>query len=256
MAILKTEAFILKTYKLRETSLILSVYTRDYGKIKLVAKGARGPKSKFKGCLEPLSHIGIVFYEKKTRDLQLMSQANLINPHVKMVGDLKRTTLGFSIVELLDKAVAGEEPSDRLFSLTIQVLETVNQSDGFLEAALWFFETHFIDLMGYKPTWDACLKCHESLGMDGGYFLAQNGGLLCNRCGSAGGGLVIHGETLEILYFLQKARPEEVVRLNPDQQQIAEIRKMFDLYFRTHIEHLRQLNALEIYYRMHSSFKR
>ncbi|MBN2104436.1 DNA repair protein RecO [bacterium] len=250
MAILKTEAVILKTYKLRETSLILSVYTKDFGKIKLVAKGARGPKSKFKGCLEPLTHIGIVFYEKKTRELQLLSQAHLINPHVKMVGSLKKTILGLAAAELLDKAVAGEESFEKLFVLLANVLKALNENGGFLEAILWFFETQFIDLMGYKPTWNDCLSCGQSLGIDGGYFQAQNGGLLCSQCGAAGGGLVIHGETLEILYFLQRASLSEAVQLNPDQQQIAEIRKMFDLYFRTHIEHMRQLNSLEIYYKM------
>jgi len=218
--------------------------------MKLICKGARGPKSKFKGCLEPLSHINIVFYSKKTRELQLLSQAHLIDPHIQMVGDLTRTTLGLAAAELLDKAVAGEESFDRLFLLLVDVLTALDRYRGFLEAVLWFFEMHFIDLMGYKPTWDACLSCSRSLGMDGGYFQAQSGGLLCSRCGVTGGGLVIHGETLEILYFLQRANLGESVQLNPDQQQIAEIRKMFGLYFRTHIEHLRQLNALEIYYKM------
>jgi DNA repair protein RecO (recombination protein O) len=253
MAILKTEAIILKTWKLRETSLILSAYTLDFGKIKFVAKGARGSKSKLKGCLEPLSHVGIVFYEKKTRDLQLLTQAHLIDPHIHMVGDLKRTTLGFSAAELLDKGVAGEEPSSALFSLLTEVLAGLTCFDGFLEAVFWYFETHFIALMGYKPTWESCLVCKKSLGIEGGYFQAASGGLLCCRCGAAGGGLMIQGETLEILYFLQQSSLDETVQLRPTLRQKAEVRKMFALYFRTHIEHLRQLNALEIYFKMDRS---
>jgi DNA repair protein RecO (recombination protein O) len=253
MAILKTEAVILKTWKLRETSLILSLYTRDYGKIKVVGKGARGPKSKFKGCLEPLSQIGIIFYEKKNRDLQLLSQAHLIEPHAKMVGHLERTTLAFAAAELLDKAVSGEESNPPLFHLTADVLSALNHSHGFLEGALWFYETHFIDMMGYKPSWDFCLACEQSLGMDGGYFQAGNGGLLCSHCGAVGGGLVIQGETLEILYFLQRTPLSDVFQLNPSPRQKAEIRKMFDLYFKAHIEHMKQLKALEIYYKMPGS---
>ena len=64
---------------------------------------------------------------------------------------------------------------------------------------------------------------------------------------------MIQGETLEILYFLQQSRLTESVRLSPTPRQKAEIRKMFTLYFRTHIEHLRQLNALEIYFKMDRS---
>ena len=64
---------------------------------------------------------------------------------------------------------------------------------------------------------------------------------------------MIQGETLEILYFLQQSRLDETVQLRPTSRQKAEIRKMFTLYFRTHIEHLRQLNALEIYLKMDRS---
>ncbi|MBN1783007.1 DNA repair protein RecO [bacterium] len=251
MAILKTEAIILKTYKLSETSLILLLYTRDHGKLKVVAKGARDPKSKFKGCMELLSHVHIIYYEKKNRDLQLLSQASLISAQKNMIGDVERTTLGLAAAELLNKAVAGEEAFAKLFDLLGATLETLNTTRGFLEAVLWYFESHFIDLMGYKPTWDTCLSCGQSLGVDGGYFQAQSGGLLCSRCGSTGGGLVIQGETLEILYYLQRALLPETAQLHPTPGQKAEIRKMFDLYFRAHIEHLNRLNALDIYYRMH-----
>ena len=110
MAILKTEAVVLKGWKLGETSKIVSLYTRDFGKVKVVAKGGRGPKSKFKGCLEPLTHIRIVYYDKRTRDLQLLSQADLIDPYLHIVGNVERTSLGLATAELVNKAVAGEEP--------------------------------------------------------------------------------------------------------------------------------------------------
>ena len=80
MAILRTEAVVMKGWKLGETSKILSLFTRDFGKVKVVAKGGRGSKSKFKGCLEPLTHLRIFYYDKRTRDLQLLSQADLIDP--------------------------------------------------------------------------------------------------------------------------------------------------------------------------------
>jgi recombinational DNA repair protein (RecF pathway) len=74
--------------------------------------------------------------------------------------------------------------------------------------------------------------------------------LLCNECGSSHGGLVVKGETLETLFWLQKTPLEEVENLKPTTSQKAEIRKMFDLYFRTHIEHMKSLNSLKLYYEM------
>lgn len=248
MAILKTEAVVLRGWNLGETSKILSLYTRDFGKLKVVAKGGRGLKSKFRGCLEPLTHIRVVYYDKKTRDLQLLSQADLVDPHFRIIGDMKRTALGLAAAELVDKAVAGEEYFPQIFDLLTSVLRGIDGGEGFLEGCIWFFESHFIDLMGYKPTWNACLECGGSLGVEGGFFQPHSGGLLCNRCGGGGRGLVIRGETLEILYWLQRGKLEDVGSLDPSPAQKAEIRKMFDLYFKTHIEYVRSLRSLGLYY--------
>lgn len=250
MAILKTEAIVLKTWKLRETSKILSLCTKDYGKVKVVAKGALGPKSKFKGCLEPMARIRIVFYDKKTRDLQLLSQADLLDGHLRMIGDFERSTLGLAQVELAERVLFGEEPFPKMYELLFSSLQGLNSGSSFLEGYFWYFESHFISIMGYKPTWDCCLGCSASLGAGGGFFQPNNGGLLCNECGLTHGGLKVGGETLEILYWLQKCALEDVGRLNPTRGQKAEIRRMFELYFKTHIEHMRPLKSLGLYYDM------
>lgn len=250
MAILQTEAIVMKGWKLGETSKILSLYTKDYGKIKVVAKGARSLKSKFKGCLEPLTHLHICYYDKRTRELQLLSHADLINSHSHIIGHVKKTTLALAVIELLNRAVEGEENNPQIFELLVSVINSIDNGQGFLEAFVWFFESHFIELMGYKPTWDQCLICRKSLGAEGGYFQPQSGGLCCNGCGSEKGGLVIGGETLEILYWLQRESVEHIDQIRPTVAQKAEIRRMFDLYFKTHIEHMRSLNALKLYFEL------
>lgn len=247
MPILKTEAVVLRGWKLRETSLILSLYTRDFGKIRAVVKGARSPKSRFKGCMESLSHLRIVYYDKDTRDLQLLSQADLVNPHVHIIGDIGRTALGLASSELIERAVIGRDPHPQVFDLLVSTLDALDRGDGFYEAFLWLFESRFIELMGYKPTWHQCLACGTSLGFEGGYFQPQSGGLLCRACGSMKGGLDVPGEILEILFFLQKTDAVSAGHLKPDNVQKAQIRRMFDLYFKTHIEAMKGLQALRIF---------
>jgi len=250
MAILSTEAVNLRGWKMGETSLILSLFTRDYGKIKVVAKGGRGLKSKFKGCLEPLTHIRAIYYDKRTRELQLLSKTDLIDPHFHIIGDMERTALGLATVELVDKAIVGESPNPEIFNLLVSTLRAIDVGEDFLEGNLWFFEGRFIDLMGYRPRWDACIHCSASLGAEGGYFQPQSGGLLCSRCGTGSGGLIVGGETLEILYWMQRSGIKEVGRLKPSPAQKKEIRRMFDLYFKTHIEHMKSLRSLELYYKL------
>ena len=250
MGILKSDAIVLKTWKLRETSKIVSLYTRDYGKIKVVAKGARDLKSKFKGCLEPLTCIRIVYYDKETRDLQLLSHADLLNPHYHIIGDMQKTTLGLAAAELVDRVVLGDASLDKIFDLFEGYLAKIDEGAGFLEAYFWYFETHLIDAMGFRPLWNQCLRCSKSLGAEGGLFQPASGGLVCSNCGSMAGGLKVHEETLEALYFLQRQSIDDAGRIDPAPAQKAEIRKIFDLYLRTHFEHLSSLRSLDFYYKL------
>jgi len=250
MAIQKTGAIVLKTWKFGETSKIVSLLTRDYGKIRVMAKGARSQKSAFKGCLEPLSHIHIVYYDKKTRNLQLLSKTDLVDPHVRFMGDMLRTTLGFAAAELVNKALMDNEPQADIFDLLKNVLSSMNKYDGFLEGLFWYFEETFISMMGYKPTWDACLRCKSSLGLGGGYFQPDSGGLLCPQCGSHSGGLRISPESLDILFWMQKAPLADITRLSPVPGVTKEIRKMFDLYFKTHVDLKNGLHSLDVFYEL------
>jgi DNA repair protein RecO (recombination protein O) len=250
MAILKTDAVVLKGWRLGETSKILSLCTKDHGKVKVVAKGGLGPKSKFKGCLEPMTRIRLVFYDKKTRDLQLLSQADILDAHIHIIGDFNRSALGLAQVELVERVLTQDESFPKMYELLCSVLSQLDGGQGFLEGYFWYFESHFIDIMGYKPTWDNCLECNVSLGGEGGFFQPGNGGLLCPGCGSRHGGLRVGGETLEILYWLQRGDLNEAGRLNPNAGQKSSIRKMFDLYFRTHIEGMKPLKSLGLYYEM------
>lgn len=248
MAILTTQALVLKAWKLGETSKIVALYTRDHGKIKVVAKGARDPKSQYRGCLEPLTHLSVIYYDKRTRDLQLLSKASIVRSPVQIIGNIEKTALGLAMAELINRAVEGEETLPPLFDLLSDSLRALNSANGFLEGIVWYFETHFIRLMGYEPVWEACLACKGSLGIEGGIFHPDSGGLFCPRCGGRRGGFAVSGETLEILFWLQRCLLGEVTALNVQPGQKAEIRKMFDLYFRTHIDYRKSLNALNIYY--------
>lgn len=248
MAILKTEAIVLKGWKLRETSKILALFTRNYGKIKVVAKGARDPKSKFKGCLEPLTHIAIVFYDKRTRDLQLLSQADLINPHIHIVGDVERTSLGLAAAELIYKSEIGEEAAPRLFDLLAETLGMINFGKKFIEGYFWFFQNQYLELLGFRPVWDHCLYCNKSLGLSGGYLNPQNGGLYCDDCNTSGGGFFVSSESLEMLYFMQNGDLNVMGDLDPTQREKYEIRKIFELYFKTHLEYLKPIKSLQLFY--------
>lgn len=250
MAILESQGVVLKGWDFGETSKIVSILTKKFGKVRMIAKGSRSMKSKFKGCLEPLMYIHLIYYDKKTRELQLLSKANLIDPHYGIIGNPLKTALAFAAAELVEKIVEEENPVEDLFALLIQTLYCIDRGDKFMEGYFWYFEEHLIDIMGYKANWHSCLNCKKSLGFHGGLFQPDQGGLLCHECGRNQGGLRISAETLEILYFLQKESIDHAADLHPSAHQIAEIRKMHDLYFKTHIDYMRGLKSLNLYYNL------
>ena len=90
MAIVKSEAIFLKGTNWRESSRILTAFSRDYGKVKLVAKGARRPKSKYGAALEPLTHAQIIFYQRETRDLYTLSEAGVLDTFEGIKGSLEK----------------------------------------------------------------------------------------------------------------------------------------------------------------------
>src|SRR5438094_4392335 len=114
MSIVRSEGIVLKTHALGDTSRIVVVYTREFGTLRLVAKGARKTPSRFGFALEPLSRACFVFYHKPDRDLQLLSQAETLEPIGSRLTDLTRLAHAHASLELIDRLVWGEEPHAEL----------------------------------------------------------------------------------------------------------------------------------------------
>ena len=114
--IVKTEAVVLSKMDYRDTSSILSVYTKDYGKISVILKGVRNPKSKKGFVAEPLNHLHIIIYRKDSRELQLLSSADLISHFPRIKEDLDRLKYSLAILELVKNLTPDNEVNTRLFN--------------------------------------------------------------------------------------------------------------------------------------------
>ncbi|TFB10109.1 DNA repair protein RecO, partial [Candidatus Marinimicrobia bacterium MT.SAG.4] len=90
MPILKAEGIILRRIKYSETSLIVTLYTKEYGKVSLIAKGARNPKSKFVGSLEPGTYVSVVYYHKENRDLQMLSEVDPMRSNSSIISSIRK----------------------------------------------------------------------------------------------------------------------------------------------------------------------
>jgi len=126
MAINKTEAIVLNKRDFRETSIIASFYTRDFGKMTGLLKGIRQEPGKFASAVEPFSYNEIVFYEKRQSPLHLVSQCDLKKDYRLIKANLERIKKAFLLLELIDVLTAEEDRNENIFDLAVSCLEQMD----------------------------------------------------------------------------------------------------------------------------------
>ncbi|MBL7095257.1 DNA repair protein RecO [candidate division KSB1 bacterium] len=205
MSLQKTEAVVLKTQRLGETSKILTLYSRKFGKLKVVAKGSRGLKSRFFGTLELLNHISIVYYFKETRELQLLSQADIIHPFVGVREDLEKYSLASFFCELIDRTQL-EQPNIYLFQVLVESLKEIEKiKENTINVFFWFI-LKFLHISGFKPHFEACKICRKPGNQNSVRFSLIDGSYTCGNCkNSAPMSITVPVEAINYLHSLQVA---------------------------------------------------
>lgn len=247
--IVKTEAIVLRTRRYRETSRILNLYTREFGKLSVIAKGARGPKSKFGSSLQPPNHVIAIVYKNDNRELHLLSQCDTVTPFKSVAEDLEKFSAAMSIVELVDLVAHDEERNEQLFDLTLSALSAANDTSRNSGNIQFYFELHLSDVLGFKPNFHTCCSCgkvldREHVGTKGGELRLAIGGVLCSTCsGNTAHGSVSLG-ALQILQRLEEARePASVTLMHLDEHQMEEVGRTLRQHLQSHVGGLQRLKA-------------
>ncbi|HWN81603.1 MAG TPA: DNA repair protein RecO [Candidatus Udaeobacter sp.] len=203
MGIEKMEAIVMRTFPFGDTSRIAHLFSVERGRVHVLAKGVRGPRGRFGAALEPFTRIGAVIYYKNGRDLQFLSQAEILGRRPVLGNSLLRFAYAGAVLELLDQALAGEEPPGPLFTLidaALSALEAVPE-DG-IRASFMGYIAGLLHVLGYRPELVDCVGCNRANGngsrgngkkvsaptsetpdaRSGLFWSALRGGLLCERC--------------------------------------------------------------------------
>ncbi len=206
MPLYKTEALILRTYKLGEADRIVVFLTRDRGKKRGVANGARRPRSRFAGALEPLTRVGVTYYEREQRDLVRLSYAeSQCSPLLASRPDAL-SHVGY-FAELIDEWAQESDPNERLYRLGTSTLDALAAGVPTAPVAR-YFEYWLLRLQGVYPPHVACHRCGAALDDEAGGACLEPGAhvFTCHGC-SGRGGRAEPGVTLskEALSFLASA---------------------------------------------------
>jgi DNA repair protein RecO (recombination protein O) len=233
MALKESEAIVLRTYPLRESDLLVTLFTRLEGKLKGVARAAKKSKRRFGGALEPLTYVRAVYDERERQELVRLDSCEVIESPMSGEVTFARATALAHVAELLDQLMPDREASDAVFRLTLAVIAELRGS------ALWmpvtYFELWMTRLMGFLPEFAECAVCGRSLNGTRAYWHALADGLVCvddKRIASS----EMSPESRKIAAQMLKSRASEFAGIEWPKVLGADLRKFLIQILERHIE--------------------
>ncbi len=219
-----TNAIILRRRDFGEADRLLTVFTPQRGKLRLLAKGARKTKSRKAGHIELFTHAALQV--ARGRNLDILTQADTIEAYRSLRQDLDKISRAYYVVELVDRFTEEEDPAQPLFQLLADTLSRLNAAETRQQyLVLRFFELHLLGLTGFQPQLHFCVSCNRPIKEEANAFSVNDGGLLCPACSQT------HPQAkslsigaLKILRFLQTRPWEQIanLQLSPAAQQEVE----------------------------------
>ncbi len=257
MAISKTDAVIIHSRKQGETSKILTVYSEQFGKMRLVAKGSRGVKSKYLGILETLNHVTLIFYRKENRDIQYLSQADVVDRFPSIHEQLGKLALAAIPCEIIDRAETTEHQNQPLFHLLLDTLHALEQAKTGLKNIIRSFYLYYIKISGFEPEISSCAHCGTDTFDKNYFFELQNGNIACEDCALVTENSVrLSGKALETLQWLNRVDMSQVYDKTLPAQIGVELDDLLVPYLRFHIEGILNLRSLDHLHQLQSHLEK
>lgn len=230
--LINSEAYVITQTDYGEADRLYTIFSRRNGKIKAFARGVRKSKSRKAGHLQSLSLIHLMLAKGKT--FWVVTQADMLNPYTPIKNDLMKTASAFYIFELINRFAPENEPIISLFQLTKETLDRIEKEcDLFL--LLKFFEFRLLKYTGYMPNLGTCVQCGEKILPQDQYFSAEQGGVLCPKCGLKGYAIrKISLPALRYLRFIQRSSYNELEKVKPAKEIQQEMESLM-LYYLTYI---------------------
>jgi DNA repair protein RecO (recombination protein O) len=241
VSLITSEALLLDVLDLHDRDRIVTFLTREHGKKKGVARGARAKHSRFMGQLQPLSKVEITWYEKEGRELGRISSVELIRPANRLQEDLDGLLLGSYLTDHLLEFAQENEPSDLFFRLLDSTLDAL--LDGVdRDLAARYFEVWVLRLAGVFPQPHECPACGRPL--EGWATLPSSGEtLLCIDCGGHGG-LIVRPETMELLRRVGRLSLPKAAELGAAPEALRQLEEVSARVRRTFLQ--RELRSYDV----------
>ena len=242
MPIYAAEAVVLRKVDYGEADRILTLLTRERGKVPAIAKSVRRSKSRMAGQLDVFAHGTMLLAEGKSMDV--VTQFQRITENSALGSDLKRAAVASVVAEVADKVMEERHPAPEMFTLVVEALRHLSDREVAPLMELADFLVRVLGELGYTPEVNRCARCGGPLGEDGLSFSALAGGVVCRDCGHHDhAGRLVTSRTVKILRVLAAGDRELFFRLRLDAEDIQAVESVLEAQLEHHLD--RQLKSID-----------
>jgi len=238
---IRVDAVVLRHNDYGEADRMLTLYTRQLGKARAIAKGARKMASRKAGHIEPFTHVKLQL-AKGRGDILIVTQAETVDAYLSLRDDLILTGHASYLLELLDRfTYVDETENSSIFRLLTESLSRLaSRHDPWL--VIRYYEIRLLDHLGFRPQLFECTNCGREIKAEDQFFSFSAGGVICPRCGRGLPNLQgISVDTLKYLRYFQRSSYRDASRARPSPEVQKEAETLMQGYFTYLLE--RELNT-------------
>lgn len=235
----RVEAIVLRHSDWGEADRLLSLYSREHGKLRAIAKGVRKLRSRKAGHLEPFTRATLQL--ARGRDLPIVTQAEALESHIPLREELLLVGYASYVVELVERFTYEDEENASIYRLLSDSLRRLSAKHD-PELVVHYYEIRLLDLLGFRPHLFHCASCEREIQAEDQYFSAILGGVLCPKCGRQRSGVrPVSMSALKYLRHFQRSSYAEAARA----QISPEIYRELEVLTQHYLTHLleRRLNS-------------
>jgi DNA repair protein RecO (recombination protein O) len=234
MPVHEAEAIVLRQYSLSDSDRIIVLVTREFGKIRAAAQGAKKPKNRLGACLEPLNHLRLEYYAREGRDLMQIQQVELIHSYLGKSPSLEKIYVFTYFAEIISEMVQDNQSNPALFRL---LLSSLNSGEGMISfpSLVRYFEIWCLKLNGLFPNYAYCSNCGKCVKEEGFFAWLEAGQSRCCEC-ARGRGLRIGKTATAALDAIAKLPPGQFGSQPLAKEAAQELERLSQRLLEMHLE--------------------
>jgi DNA repair protein RecO (recombination protein O) len=242
MPVHECEAIVLRQYSLGDSDRIVVFIAREFGKVRAVARGAKKPKSRLAGRLEPLNHVRLEFYAREGRDLSQIRHVELVHSYLGKNPSLRQVYAFSYFAEVVNEIIQDNQPNNPLFRLILASLAAGEKTPP-NASLVRYFEIWCLKFSGLLPNYDYCSHCGKCVKDEGFFALLDAGQVRCQAC-AQGRGLKIGAPAASALHLMTKVSPESFASHPLAEEALNDLERMTQRLLELHLE--KQLKSYRI----------